>query len=127
MTEQDKLIKFIDTYLQTLSPTEACKEAGYTGGDSLKIASEILTNPEVQELIQERKILRSKLASMLNFSREDLFNGLLYQYSKADKFNRVNEATKVLETLAQWNGLKPEEKQVSDVKLVINNLDETKI
>lgn len=119
--------KFIDFYLQSYSPELAAIKAGYPKEEALSIGIDLLANDEINEAISKREAQLDKAVSHLKMTKEKLLRTLYYQYSQAVKFNRTTEALNILERLAKWSGLQPDELVINPVNLVINNVDEGKL
>ena len=63
----------------------------------------------------------------MKMTKEKLLRTLYYHYSQAVKFNKTTDALNILERLAKWSGLQPDELVINPVNLVINNVEEGKI
>lgn len=122
LDEQHK--KFIDEYLHSYSIEGASIKAGYDRQNALQIGMDLLTNPEIQEAIKERESALSKMSDTLKMTKERLLRTMYFQYEEASKRGRVTDAMNILEKIARWSGLNPDEIQVDPVTLIINNLDE---
>lgn len=120
-------LKFIDFYLQSYSPELAAIKAGYPKKEALSIGIDLLANDDISSAIKEREAQLDKAASNLKMTKEKLLRTLYYQYSQAVKFNKTTDALNILERLAKWSGLQPDEMVINPVNLVINNVDEDKI
>lgn len=119
--------KFIDFYLQSYSPELAAIKAGYQKEEALSIGIDLLANDEIAEAISVREAQLDKAAANMKMTKEKLLRTLYYQYSQAVKFNKTTDALNILERLAKWSGLQPDELVINPVNLVINNVEEGKI
>lgn len=119
--------KFIDFYLQSYSPELAAIKAGYRKEEALSIGIDLLANDEIAEAISVREAQLDKAAANMKMTKEKLLRTLYYQYSQAVKFNKTTDALNILERLAKWSGLQPDELVINPVNLVINNVEEGKI
>lgn len=120
-------LKFIDNYLQTYSVEVAAIKAGYPKEEALKIGFDLLSNQAIDQAIKDREKKLDVSSEMLKMSKERLLRSMYYIYNEALKKGRTNEAIAILEKIATWSGVKPDEIQLNPVQLIINNLDETKI
>lgn len=120
-------LKFIDNYLQTYSVEVAAIKAGYPKEEALKIGFDLLSNQAIEQAIKDREKKLDVSSEMLKMSKERLLRSMYYIYNEALKKGRTNEAIAILEKIATWSGVKPDEIQLNPVQLIINNLDETKI
>lgn len=120
-------LKFIDNYLQTYSAEISAIKAGYPKEEALKIGLDLLSNQTIDEAIKAREQELNCSSEMLKMSKERLLRSMYYIYNEALKKGRTNEAIAILEKIATWSGVKPDEIQLNPVQLIINNLDETKI
>ena len=125
LDEQHK--KFIDEYLQSYSIEEASYRAGYDKQNALKIGMDLLANPEIQKALKEREVALSSMSEVLTMTKERLLRTMYYQYQEATKRGRVTDAMNILEKIARWSGIEPDEVQVEPATLIINNLDENKL
>lgn len=119
--------KFIDNYLQTYSAEIAAIKAGYPKDQALKIGLDLLSNSLIDEAIKSREKELNSSSEMLKMSKERLLRSMYYIYNEALKKGRTNEAIAILEKIATWSGVKPDEVQLEPVQLVINNLDDKKL
>lgn len=119
--------KFIDNYLQTYSAEIAAIKAGYPKEQALKIGLDLLSNSLIDEAIKSREEELNSSSEMLKMSKERLLRSMYYIYNEALKKGRTNEAIAILEKIATWSGVKPDEVQLEPVQLVINNLDDKKL
>lgn len=125
LDEQHK--KFIDEYLQTYSIERAAWKAGYDKQNSLRIGLDLMANPEIQQAIQEREKALDVITSSLKMTKDKLLRTMYFQYQEATARGKVKDAVDILERIARWSGVDPDEVQVDPVTLVINNLEEGKI
>ena len=127
MELEDKQIKFIANYLQTDSAEIAAIKAGYPKEQALKIGLDLLGNSVIDEAIKNREKELDSSSEMLKMSKDRLLRSMYYIYNEALKKGRTNEAIGILEKIATWSGVKPDEVQLEPVQLIINNLDEYKL
>ena len=128
MSELDlQQLKFIDNYLQTYSAEIAAIKAGYPKEEALKIGLDLLSNSIIDDAIKAREKELESSSEMLKMSKERLLRSMYYIYNEALKKGRTNEAIGILEKIATWSGVKPDEVQLEPVQLIINNLNDNKI
>lgn len=122
----DKQKTFIDRYLTTLNPTQSAIEAKYDRNSAEKIGLELLANNKIKEAIKER---RSELNSIINdiqFEKEDLLRIYWDMFNDAKKKGKITEARSILNDIARYNGVNPDEVK-REIAVLQFNLDEDKI
>lgn len=119
--------KFIDVYLQTYSIEQSAIAAGYDKKSALTIGIDLLANEEIQNAMKEREEDYKAVAEASRITPERLFNTMMFQYEKANRYGKTKEAVEILEKIAKWSGVNPEAMQINPVIIEINNLDENKI
>ena len=127
MELDDKQIKFIDNYIQTYSAEISAIKAGYPKENALKVGLDLLANSTIDEAIKAREKELNSSSDMLKMSKERLLRSMYYIYNESLKKGRTNEAITILEKIASWSGVNPDEVQLEPVQLIINNLDDNKI
>lgn len=123
----DKQIKFIDNYIQSYAVEMSAIKAGYPKDDALKIGLDLLSNSTIKEAIEERERNLNQNAQSLKMNKEKLLRTMYFLYSQSVKDRQITQAVNILEKIATWSGVNPDEVQLDPVQLIINNLDETKI
>lgn len=123
----DKQIKFIDNYIQSYAVEMSAIKAGYPKDDALKIGLDLLSNSTIKEAIEEREKNLNQNAQSLKMNKEKLLRTMYFLYSQSVKDRQITQAVNILEKIATWSGVNPDEVQLDPVQLIINNLDETKI
>lgn len=123
----EQQLKFVDTYIQTYSAEISAIRAGYPKENALKIGLDLLANEEIDKAVKERETQLTKSSEMLKMSKGRLLRSMYYIYNESLKKGRTNEAIAILEKIATWSGVKPDEVQLDPVQLIINNLDENKL
>lgn len=127
MALDEKQKKFIDTYLQSYAVEGAAIRAGYPKEEAMSIGIDLLNNPIIQEALKEREAQMNAVSQNIKMTKDKLLRTMYYQYNKADKMGKTNEAISILEKIANWSGLKADEVIMEPAKLIINNLDNDKI
>lgn len=123
----DKQIKFIDNYIQSYAVEMSAIKAGYPKDDALKIGLDLLSNSTIKEAIEEREKNLNQNAQSLKMNKEKLLRTMYFLYSQSVKDRQITQAVNILEKIATWSGVNPDEVQLDPVQLIINNLDETNI
>ena len=126
--EQDLQIqKFIDEYLQTYSIETAAIAAGFPKRDAMTIGINLLADKAVQERLKAREQDFNLVAQSNRLTKERLLNAMMFQYNKANRYGKIKEAADILERMAKWCGVDPDNIKTDPVVIQINNLDESKI
>ena len=123
----DKQIKFIDNYIQSYAVEMSAIKAGYPKDDALKIGLDLLSNSTIKQAIEERENALNQDAKSLKMNKEKLLRTMYFLYSQSVKDRQITQAVNILEKIATWSGVNPDEVQLDPVQLIINNLDEIKI
>lgn len=125
LDEQQK--KFVTTFLETSSPEMSAIIAGYPKKDARDIALDLLANEEVAKYMEEREKDFDRIDKAQKINKSRLLRSMYYQYGKANNLNRVKEATEILEKIARWCGVEPDNMKVDRPVINITNLDDSKI
>lgn len=123
----DKQTKFIDNYIQSYAVEMSAIKAGYPKEDALKIGLDLLSNSTIKQAIKERENALNQDAKSLKMNKEKLLRTMYFLYSQSVKDRQITQAVNILEKIAAWSGVNPDEVQLDPVQLIINNLDENKI
>lgn len=118
--------RFIDYYLQTLSIEEAAKKAGIDK-DPLTAGINLLSNPEIQEAMAKRAKEFDEATSALKLTKERFISIMMFQYEKANRYNKTKEAADILSRIAEVQGINLNDVKMEPVNLIINNLDSERI
>lgn len=118
--------KFIDYYLETMDPTTSARRAGFDKANCQKIGLDLLCNPIIQEKMTERRQQLNLATASVKFEKEDLIRVFWNMYTECRQKGRVKEAREIIETIARWNGVNPDEVKTEIANLVFN-LDGSKI
>lgn len=122
-----QLQKFIDEYLQTYSIEAAAISAGFPKKDATTIGINLLADEEVQKKLKQREEDFNRIAQGNKLTKEKLLNAMMFQYNKANRYGKIKEAADILERMAKWCGVDPDNIKTDPVVIQINNLDESKI
>ena len=118
--------RFIDYYLQTLSIEEAARKAGINE-DPLTAGINLLSNPEIQTAMAKRAKEFDEATSALKLTKERFISIMMFQYEKANRFNKTKEAADILSRIAEVQGINLSDIKIEPVNLIINNLDSERI
>lgn len=119
--------KFIDKYLVTYNMEGAAIAAGYPREEALKIAIDLLSTDVIQEALKERGQQLEQAMTASKMTKEKFITTMYYQYVTAVNRGDIKCATDILEKIARWSGISPDDIKVEPVNLIINNVDESKI
>ena len=122
----DKQQAFIDRYLTTLNPSQSAIEAKYNRQEAEKIGLELLANKTIKEAIKERRTELNSIVDDIQFEKEDLLRIYWDMFNDAKKKGKITEARSILNDIARYNGVNPDEVKREMVVLKFN-LDEDKI
>ena len=137
MENEEQIIrenKFIDEYLQTYSIEASAISAGFPKKDAMTIGIDLLASPEIQKRLKERENVFNQIAQSNKMTKERLLNTMMFQYNKANQkylyhpvITETKEAVDILERIAKWCGVDPDNVKTDPVVINITNLDESKI
>ena len=117
---------FIDRYLTTLNPTQSAIEAKYNRQEAEKIGLELLANDTIKEAIKERRTELNSIINDIQFEKEDLLRIYWDMFNDAKKKGKITEARSILNDIARYNGVNPDEVK-REIAVLQFNLDEDKI
>lgn len=123
---EDKQKTFIDRYLTTLDPTQSAIEAKYSRTEANKIALDLLANETIKEAIKERRAELNSMIDNIEFEKEDLLRIYWDMFNDAKRKGRVSDARSILNDIARYNGVNPDEVK-KEIAVLNFNLDEDKI
>ena len=123
---EDKQQTFIDRYLTTLNPTQSAIEAKYNRQEAEKIGLELLANNTIKEAIKERRTELNSIVDDIQFEKEDLLRIYWDMFNDAKKKGKITEARSILNDIARYNGVNPDEVK-REIAVLQFNLDEDKI
>ena len=122
----DKQQTFIDRYLTTLNPAQSAIEAKYNRQEAEKIGLELLANNTIKEAIKERRTELNSIINDIQFEKEDLLRIYWDMFNDAKKKGKITEARSILNDIARYNGVNPDEVK-REIAVLQFNLDEDKI
>ena len=122
----DKQKCFIDRYLTTLDPTQSAIEAKYSRTEANKIALDLLANETIKEAIKERRTELNSMINNIEFEKEDLLRIYWDMFNDAKRKGKVSDARSILNDIARYNGVNPDEVK-RDIAILNFNLDGDKI
>ena len=127
MELDEKQKKFVDLYLQTYNIEGSAKGAGYPYDEALSIGIDLLSNEIVRDYLKKREEQFDNISDVLKMDKNKLIRTMYYQYQQATARRDIKTATDILEKIARWSGVNPDEVVMDPVVLNINNVDESKI
>lgn len=122
----DKQKCFIDRYLTTLDPTQSAIEAKYNRTEANKIALDLLANETIKEAIKERRTELNSMINNIEFEKEDLLRIYWDMFNDAKRKGKVSDARSILNDIARYNGVNPDEVK-REIAVLNFNLDGDKI
>ena len=122
----DKQKVFIDRYLTTLNPAQSAIDAKYNRQESEKIGLELLSNQTIKEAIKERRVELNSIIDNIEFEKEDLLRIYWDMFNDAKRKGKITEARSILNDIAKYNGVNPDEVK-KEIAILNFNLDGNKI
>lgn len=119
-------IKFIDYYLETMDVTSSAARAGYDKREAQRIGLDLLCNDIIQAAMEKRRAELNIASKSMKFEKEDLVRVFWNMYTECRQKGKVKEAKEIVETIARWNGINPDNVKTEIANLVFN-LDGSKI
>ena len=123
---EDKQKVFIDRYLTTLNPIQSAIDAKYDRNNAEKIGLELLANNTIKEAIKERRAELNSIINDIQFEKEDLLRIYWDMFNDAKKKGKITEARSILNDIARYNGVNPDEVK-REIAILNFNLDSNKI
>ena len=122
----DKQKIFIDRYLTTLNPAQSAIDAKYNRQEAEKIGLELLSNQTIKEAIKERRVELNSIIDNIEFEKEDLLRIYWDMFNDAKRKGKITEARSILNDIAKYNGVNPDEVK-KEIAILNFNLDGNKI
>lgn len=122
----DKQKVFIDRYLTTLNPAQSAIDAKYNRQEAEKIGLELLSNQTIKEAIKERRVELNSIIDNIEFEKEDLLRIYWDMFNDAKRKGKITEARSILNDIAKYNGVNPDEVK-KEIAILNFNLDGNKI
>lgn len=122
----DKQKVFIDRYLTTLNPAQSAIDAKYNRQEAEKIGLELLSNQTIKEAIKERRVELNSIIDNIEFEKEDLLRIYWDMFNDAKRKGKITEARSILNDIAKYNGVNPNEVK-KEIAVLNFNLDGNKI
>ena len=122
----DKQKVFIDRYLTTLNPAQSAIDAKYNRQEAEKIGLELLSNQTIKEAIKERRVELNSIIDNIEFEKEDLLRIYWDMFNDAKRKGKITEARSILNDIAKYNGVNPNEVK-KEIAILNFNLDGNKI
>ena len=122
-----KIEKFIDEYIQSFDIEKSAILAGYDRKEAFKIGVDILSTSTMQEYIKERTEKFETIAKNNKLTKDRLYLIMMLNYQKANQKGDVRASMDILERMAKWNGLNPDELNIAPAVLNLNGVNLDKI
>lgn len=122
-----KIEKFIDEYIQSFDIEKSAILAGYDRKEAFKIGVDILSASTMQEYIKERTEKFETIAKNNKLTKDRLYLIMMLNYQKANQKGDVRASMDILERMAKWNGLNPDELNITPAVLNLNGVNLDKI
>lgn len=122
----EKQQTFIDQYLTTLDPTQSAIYAKYDRTNASRIGLELLANNTIKEAIKERRVALNQMIKEIEFDKEDLLRIYWDMFTDAKKKGKLSDARSILNDIARYNGVNPDEVK-KEIAILKFNLDEDKM
>ena len=111
-----KQAAFVREYLIDSNATQAAIRAGYSQKTAYSIGNENLKKPEIVKAIEEG---RQKLADKVQVTKEEIAHRLDRIANKAERQDRLAEASKTNVELAKLLGYTVEKSEVTVTKVIV--------
>lgn len=123
----EKIEKFVDNYIQSFNIEKSAILAGFDKKEAFKVGVEILSSPAMQDFIQERTQRFEAIARNNKLTKDRLYLIMMLNFQKADARGDVRTSMDILERMAKWNGLNPDELTIAPAILNLQGIDIDKI
>lgn len=123
---EDKYQKFIDRYLSTMDPTISAIDSGFDRKEATKIGVDLLLNKDIKEAIKERRAELNDMVDAIEFDKQDLLRVYWDMFTDAKKKGKLADARAILNDIARYNGVNPDEVK-KEIAVLNFNLDGDKI
>lgn len=123
----EKIEKFVDNYIQSFNIEKSAILAGFDKKEAFKTGVEILSSPAMQDFIQERTQRFEAIARNNKLTKDRLYLIMMLNFQKADARGDVRTSMDILERMAKWNGLNPDELTIAPAILNLQGIDIDKI
>lgn len=102
-------------------------DIGIPKDKALTAAIDLLANKEIQEAMNKRIEELTDIANTVKLTKERLLITMLFQYEKANKYNKTKEAVDILAKIAEVSGIDFKNVNIDPVNFIMSNLDINKI
>ena len=120
MSLSEEQIKFIDYYLETMDVASSAVRAGFDKRNAQRIGLDLLCNDVIQAAMEKRRAELNIASRSMKFEKEDLVRVFWNMYNECRQKGRVKEAKEIIETIARWNGINPDNVKTEIANLVFN-------
>ena len=123
----EKIEKFVDNDIQSFNIEKRAILSGFDKKEAFKTGVEILSSPAMQDFIQERTQRFEAIARNNKITKDRLYLIMMLNFQKADARGDVRTSMDILERMAKWNGLNPDELTIAPAILNLQGIDIDKI
>lgn len=118
--------KFVDRYLATMDPTLSAIDSGFDRKEANRIGVDLLLDDRVKQAIKERRAELNAMVEAIEFDKQDLLRVYWDMFTDAKKKGKLADARAILNDIARYNGVNPDEVK-KEIAILNFNLDGDKI
>lgn len=118
--------KFVDRYLATMDPTLSAIDSGFDRKEANRIGVDLLLDDRVKQAIKERRAELNAMVEAIEFDKQDLLRVYWDMFTDAKKKGKLADARAILNDIARYNGVNPDEVK-KEIAVLNFNLDGNKI
>lgn len=118
--------KFVDRYLATMDPTLSAIDSGFDRKEANRIGVDLLLDDRVKQAIKERRAELNAMVETIEFDKQDLLRIYWDMFTDAKKKGKLADARAILNDIARYNGVNPDEVK-KEIAVLNFNLDGNKI
>lgn len=122
----EKCKKFVDRYLSTMDPTLSAIDSGFDRKEAPRIGIDLLLNEDIKVAIKERREELNRMVDSIEFDKQDLLRVYWDMFTDAKKKGKLSDARAILNDIARYNGVNPDEVK-KEIAILNFNLDSSKI
>lgn len=118
--------KFVDRYLATMDPTLSAIDSGFDRKEANRIGVDLLLDDNIKQAIKERRAELNAMVEAIEFDKQDLLRVYWDMFTDAKKKGKLADARAILNDIARYNGVNPDEVK-KEIAVLNFNLDGNKI
>ena len=122
----DRSKKFVDRYLATMDPTLSAIDSGFDRKEANRIGVDLLLDDNIKQAIKERRAELNEMVESIEFDKQDLLRVYWDMFTDAKKKGKLADARAILNDIARYNGVNPDEVK-KEIAVLNFNLDGNKI